>query len=69
MTLTKEDWQRVLKNNEDDKNNMMKAYELSMPQFDTMIDFCKKKIAEFPEEAKDDPMPEEVKKMLGDAVQ
>lgn len=69
MTLTKEDWKRVLQNNEDDKKRMQTAYELSIPQFECMIEFCKKKIDEFPEDKEADPMPEEVKKMIGDAVQ
>ena len=62
--ITKKDWEQVLEATKADKERMQRGYELSMPQFDAIIEFCNKKISEFPTEVPEDPMPEEVKDIV-----
>lgn len=64
--IEKKDWEGILKLITDDRDKLIKGYELNLPQFDNLIELCKKKISEFPvEEKKDaDPMPEELKEVL-----
>jgi hypothetical protein len=64
--LTKKDWEQVLENTKRDKDSMQRGYELSMPQFDMLIEFCKKKISEFPADEVPDPKPEGVDELLND---
>lgn len=64
----KKDWELVLKNNEDDKARLVKQYELALPQLDLIIDLAKKRVAEFPDDKKDDPMPEEVKEIIKEVI-
>jgi uncharacterized protein len=63
----KKDWESLLKATEDDKAKLIKAYEMTIPQFDLMIDLYKKKISEFPAEKKEE-MPDELKQDLQDIL-
>jgi hypothetical protein len=63
--LVKNDWEKVKKGIEEDKERLIKTYELSIPQFDNLIKFCNSQITLFPvEEVKEDPMPEGVKEII-----
>ena len=63
--VEKKDWEKILKDNEDQKANMIRSYEMTLPQFDAVIALCRQKISEFKDA---DPMPEDLKKDLGGLV-
>jgi len=61
--IEKKDWEFILKQNEDQRDKVIKDYELFLPQVLAIIKLAQKKIAEFPDEEKED-MPEDIKNML-----
>lgn len=58
--IEKKDWEKVLKDNQDEKEKVLKGFALLVPQFDAMIALAKQEISKFPD---DDPMPEDVKNL------
>ncbi len=58
---TKADWEGVLALQEKSVADIKKAYTMQLPQIETLVEFIKKKVAEFPD---DDPMPDDVKEVI-----
>ena len=59
--IEKKDWEDLKK----DAEKRVKACEIDLIQFNTLIKMCDEKLKEFPVEKKeDDPMPEEVKGII-----
>ena len=56
--IEKKDWENALKQFE----AMYINYQVNIAAYEYMMDFCKKKIAEFPEEK--DEMPDDLKETL-----
>lgn len=61
--LNKKYWEEILKQVQTQQDNAKGAVE----QDDILIAGIKKKIADFPDESKEDKMPEELKEILKDA--
>ncbi len=63
--MERKDWELVLKNNQEEKEKVVKSYEMAIPQFDCIIELAKKKISELPE-PEEDPKPEGVDELTNE---
>jgi len=61
MEIKRQDWETVLKENELQKNQLTKNYKMALPQIEAVIELVQTKLKDFPEE---DPMPEDLKKVI-----
>ena len=60
----KKDWETVLKENENQRDQLIKNYEMALPQIEAVIEMVKKKIDQYTLEEIKDPVPDEIKKVI-----
>lgn len=64
MEIKKVDWETILKENEAQRDQLLKNYQMALPQIEVTIKLIKGKIDEFILKEAKDEMPEDLKKVI-----